>query len=48
MEKKILMRIPLKVTVQQLDIKLREYAQQHPDMEIFYDGDERAIVGVKR
>jgi hypothetical protein len=47
--KKILLRLELEtLALQEVLSRVRELQAQHPDFEVFYDGDEQAICSKPR
>ncbi len=47
--KKILLRLELEtLALQEVLSQVREIQAQHPDLEVFYDGDEQAICSKPR
>ena len=44
----VLRRIPATITVLQLNSALERLQGLHPEFEVFYDGDIKAIVGIRK
>ena len=43
-----LCKVPQDTPVMILNIKLNKFREEYPDFEVFYDGDKKAIVGIKK